>query len=230
MNIKKLPKSAIVVTLFLLSSLFQLIPIYLFKYDTSNITANQKFVLTAFSTTTTLIILIIIYFKSIKEDFKKLKTDLYKNMEIAFKYWLVGLLIMVTSNVLITLFLSKANAGNEEAVQEIIKSTGYLTIIIIGIFAPIVEELVFRRAFKDFFTNKTLFIIASGLVFGGLHVFLSLNSLWDLFYLIPYCSLGIAFSCIYAKTDNIFSSIIMHAFHNTVFTLFSIISAGVILW
>ena len=118
----------------------------------------------------------------------------------------------------------------EEAVQEIIKASGFITILTIGILAPIVEELVFRKAFKEAINNKYAFIIASGFVFGGLHVFLSLTSVWDLFYLIPYCSLGIAFSSMYAKTDNIYTSIIMHSFHNTVFSLLSVLLSGVIIW
>ena len=230
MNIKKLPKGAFVFVLFLVSSLFQIIPITLLNYDTKNLTGNQRFILTSFSTIMTLIILLIVYRKDLKEDFKKIKKDLYKNLDVGFKYWLIGLIIMVTSNITISLFLKSANAGNEEMVQDIIKSTGVLTVITIGMLAPIVEELVFRKAFKDVFTNKYLFIIISGLVFGGMHVIFSMNSLWDLFYIIPYSSLGIAFAAMYTKTENIFTSIIMHAFHNTVFTIISIISAGVILW
>ena len=34
----------------------------------------------------------------------------------------------------------------------------------------------------------------------------------------------------YVKTDNIYTSMLMHIFHNTVFTIISVIGAGVIIW
>ena len=136
---------------------------------------------------------------------------------------------MVISNIFIGLFITNAKAGNEEGVQQLIHSSRFLSIIAIGILAPIIEELTFRKAFREVFTNKTLFVLASGLIFGGLHVILSLNSLWDLFYIIPYSSLGIAFGYMYQKTDNIYTSIIMHIFHNTALTTLSLIGGAMIL-
>ena len=230
MNIKKLPKSIIVLALFFFSGIFQLIPIYLLKYDVNNLAASEKFIATSVADIILFIILIIIYYKDLKEDLKKLKGNLYKNLDVGFKYWLIGIVVMVTSNIIINLFIRQANAGNEELVQEMIKSAGLISILTVGLIGPVIEELVFRKAFKDTFTNKYLFIIISGLVFGGLHVILTLTSMWDLLYLIPYCSLGIAFGVIYVKTENIYTSIFMHIFHNTVFTIVSVISAGVILW
>ena len=96
-----------------------------------------------------------------------------------------------------------------------------------------VDEIIltFRKAFRDVFKNDLVFILTSGLIFGGLHVLLSLSSAWDLFYLIPYCSLGIAFAKMYKESDNIFTSIMMHMFHNTALTIISVIGIGaIILW
>ena len=46
------------------------------------------------------------------------------------------------------------------------------------------------------------------------HVISSVTDIVSLIYLVPYCSLGIAFGLLYAKSDNIFSSIVVHALHN----------------
>lgn len=230
MDIKKLPKSIIVFLLFFFSSLWQLLGAKIFNIDLKNIVGNEQLILTTFSETITLLILIIIYFKDLKNDFKKIKNNFNKNMDIAIKWWIIGFIVMVVSNLIIGLFIRKATAGNEETVQSLIKTSSYLSILTFGIVGPIAEELVFRKAFKDVFKNGILFVLMSGLIFGGLHVVLSLTSAWDLFYLIPYCSLGIAFSIIYQKTDNIFFSIFIHMFHNTVFTILSIYGIGVILW
>ena len=80
-NIKKIPKLIIIVTLFFLASLFQLIPIRLFHIDISNITNYQQLLLTTFSDSILLIILVFIYYKDLKKDFKTVSythLDVYK--------------------------------------------------------------------------------------------------------------------------------------------------------
>lgn len=228
-NIKKVPLTVSVLALFFLSSLLQLIPIEIFNISLNDINTETQLMLTLFSDSVLLIILGIIYFKTLKEDLKKIKGNFYKMMDSGIKYWFIGLVIMMVSNILIGLFISEAQAGNEQGVQEFISASGFLSLITVGILAPIIEELTFRKAFRDIFTNKVLFALASGLIFGSLHVVFSLNSLWDLFYIIPYSSLGITFGFMYFETDNIYTSIIMHIFHNTALTTLSILGAMIIL-
>jgi membrane protease YdiL (CAAX protease family) len=76
---------------------------------------------------------------------------------------------------------------------------------------------------------KWVFIITSGIVFGLLHVITSFDYLYDLLYIIPYSSLGIAFALIYYRTNNVFSSIFVHALHNTILVILNIFLIGVIL-
>lgn len=228
-DIKKIPKSVLVLSLFFLISLVQLIPLSVLDWDINNLTGNQQLVLTIFSDSVLLFILVILYFKTLKDDFKKIKGNFYKMMDSGIKCWLIGLIVMMISNVIIGLFITEAHANNEQGVQELIKASSILSIIAVGILAPILEELTFRKAFKDVFKNKWLFIMSSGLIFGALHVVLSLTSYWDLFYIIPYSALGIAFGYAYYKTNNIYTSIIIHIFHNTVLTILSVISGAVIL-
>ena len=228
-NFQKIPKLIVIIFLFFFASLLQLIPIKIFNLDINNITITQQLWLTIFSDGILLIILAIIYRKTLKEDFQKIKGNFYQMLDSGIKYWLIGLVAMVISNLIIGLFLTQAQATNEQGVQELIHGSGILSIITIGILAPIIEELTFRKAFREVFEHKILFAFASGLIFGSLHVVLSLNSWWDLFYIIPYSSLGIAFGYMYQKTDNIYTSIIMHMFHNTALTLLSLIGGAMIL-
>lgn len=233
--IKKYPYLKVILTsvfvflLFFFSSFFQLIPIYLFDMDIYHLTSYEELCLTLFSDIIVVMILIFIYHKTLKEDFIKFKKEPYHYIDTGFKYWIIGLIIMVVSNLMIGFFISGATAGNEEAVQELIGSSSFLSIITVGILAPIVEELTFRKAFRDMLPNRWAFILISSFVFGGLHVFLSLTSPLDLFYLIPYCSLGVAFAYMYQKTDNIYTSMLMHLFHNTVFTSISVLGAMILL-
>lgn len=222
-------KSIVVLLLFFFSSLFQLIPISIFNMNINKLTSNETLILTLFSDTILLIILFILYRKTLIEDFKKFKNNLFQNMDCGIKCWFIGLIVMVVSNLIINLFIHQASAGNEETVQALIKSSSILSIITVGVIAPIIEELTFRKSFRDIFKKKVPFILISSLVFGGLHVVLSLTSAWDLFYLIPYCSLGAAFGYMYYKTDNIYTPIVMHMFHNIVLTSLSILGAVIII-
>lgn len=230
MNTKKIPKSVIVFLLFFFSSLWQLLGLVVFNYDPSNITDFNRLVLSSFSEIITLLLLVLIYRKDLLRDLKNLRNNFNKNMDIAIKWWVLGIIVMIVSNLIIGFFIRNATAGNEESLQVLIKESHLLSLITFGLIGPVVEELVFRKAFRDVFTKGWVFVLVSGLVFGGLHVVLSLTSLWDLFYLIPYCSLGIAFSIIYQKTDNIFYSMLIHLFHNTFFIVLSFYGIGVILW
>lgn len=226
---KKIPIALLVLILYFFSSLFQLIPIIIFSIDIKNLSNMESLLLSIFSNLILTIILCSIYFKELKNSFKDLFKNLNSIIDCGVKYWLIGLLGMITSNLVINLFIKQAIAGNEQSVQQIITSTGILSIIAIGILAPIIEELAFRKAIRDLFKSDKLYILMSGLIFGALHVIFSLNSFWDLFYIIPYSSLGIAFGYMYVKTNNIYTSIIMHIFHNTVLTLFSVLGAVIIL-
>lgn len=218
-------------TLFMFSSIFQLIPIEILNLNPNNLTPNQENLLSLFSYSILLVIFFYMYKKDIIDNIKDFKKNKWKHLDVAFKYWFIGLMIMVGSNLLINLFATNAIAGNEQRVQSLISGSPIISLISIGISGPIIEELTFRKAFYDAFNNKKLFILMSGIVFGSLHIIGSYNSAWDLLFLIPYCSLGIAFAYTLTKTKNIFSTISMHIIHNTVLTAFSIIGSLVImLW
>lgn len=225
-NSKKLLKLLLVFGIFFFGSLFQFIPILLFNMDVNNISASENLYLTIFSDIIIVIIIYFLYRKEIKEQFINFKKNFYDHIDIAFKYWLIGLIVMVVSNLLIMALTPNAVANNEQQVQEMIKgSAPWASLICVGLFAPIIEELTFRKAFYDAFKKKWLFIIMSSFVFGGLHVFLSIENIWDLLYLIPYSSLGVAFAFTMSKTKNVFPSILVHVFHNTVLTVLSIVSS-----
>lgn len=226
-NPKMFFKLIFIFCLFFFGSLLQLIPIAIFDLDIRNLTSSQDVYLTLFSDTIILIIIIFLYRKELKEQLSNFKKNFYEYSDVAFKYWLIGLIVMVISNLLITAFSPNSMANNEEQVQQLIHGAPFVSLICVGVLAPIIEEFTFRKAFYDAFNKEWLFVLVSGLVFGSLHVVLSLESLWDLLYLIPYSSLGISFGFVMCKTKNVFSSTLVHIFHNTCLTLLSILGSGV---
>ena len=156
------------------------------------------------------------------EKLKDFKNNYKKYLKIAIKYWTIGLCIMYIGNLLLHTFSPSKEAINENNVQGLIIASPILAMILTTIFAPINEEIIFRKSIQDIFKNKYIFIIVSGLIFGGLHVTNS-KTIYDFLYIIPYGALGSAFAYIVAETDNVYSSIIMHLMHNGILTLLSIL-------
>lgn len=223
-------KFFVALSLFFFGSLLKWIPILVFKLNTENMSQFTSIALTAFSNLASFIILVLMYRKSIITGIKALNKDKFKVLSTGFNYWFIGLMVMVISNTIITYFNNGGTSNNEESIRFLINSYPLLAIFLVAIISPCIEELVFRKSFRDIFNNKWMYICTSGLIFGALHILTGpVNSLIDYLYLIPYCSMGIAFSYMYYKTDNIAVPIAMHILHNTLNTIFTIM-AGAIIW
>ena len=221
-KIKYLIRGTIVFFLFFYSVYLQYIPVLLFKMDVHNISPLESVLLSTFSSTIVLFILFIIYRKELKREFKIFKDNFIENIDIGFRYWMLGLIIMMISNVIITYLLKGGGANNEEAVQKMIKTLPWLMVIDAGFIAPFNEEIVFRKTLKDIFNNPIILCILSFLFFGGAHVISDAKTLTDYLYIIPYGALGASFAYSYYKTNTVFTSMSMHIFHNTVLILLSI--------
>lgn len=206
--------------LFFSTSYIQQILIVVFNIK--KITIKNAVVISFISSLIIASILILIYRKDLIKEWKIYKKNLSKNIDIGFKYWLIGLMCMMISNFIISFLLKADQATNEQAVQKMISAMPYLLIVSAGILAPINEEILFRKVFKDNIKNKIIYILVSGIFFGYMHV-TSAKTIPQFLYIIPYSSLGIAFAVMYSKTDSVFTSMTMHMFHNTILTILSII-------
>ena len=224
---KKIIKFILILLLFFFGSAFQMIPMKIFNIKSP--TDNQQIYLSLFSNIIILIILIFIYRRDLKEDFIDFKNNFSKILGESFRIWTFGIALMAIFNILINMLSPNTVANNEESLRNMITINPAIMLIATSLAAPIIEELIFRKSFKVVIKNDIAFVLISGLVFGALHVILSVENLYDYLYLLPYCSLGLAFSYIYCKTKNIFGPISMHMIHNFIITLLNIFLAGVIL-
>ncbi len=145
-----------------------------------------------------------------------------ENLDIGMKYWLIGLLLMMISNITINLILKTGIADNEQAVQKMITSLPWIMLLSAGVIAPFNEEILFRKCFRDTFKNNTIFILTSGIIFGLLHVSTA-EAFSQFIYILPYSFLGFSFALMYIKTKSVFISMSMHMIHNTILTLISIL-------
>ena len=166
-------------------------------------------------------ILILIYLPELKEEFNIFKKEIHNSLDNGFKYWLLGLAIMTVSNLIINFIVFKGKiAANEEMNrQAILNNPICYTILSVGFFAPIIEEIVFRKSTDKIFNNKLCYFIISGVLFGFAHVLADLSNVLNLLYIIPYGALGFVFAVMDKKTNTTFTSIMMHSLHNLI-TLF----------
>lgn len=161
-----------------------------------------------------MLLLLFLFRKKLKEDIKDLKENHDTYFKTYFKYWLLALGIMMISNLVIMLITENQTSGNEEAVRSLITKSPIYAYFSSVIFAPFVEELIFRRSIRNIIPIDSLFIIVSGFIFGGLHIITGYSGPLDLLYLIPYCAPGLIFAYILTKTDNVLVSTAIHFMHN----------------
>ena len=223
-------KAIITILLFIFISLVEYIPIKLLNLDINNLSPVETVLLSIFAYVIQILIIFFMYRKELKRDFKNFKNNFWEHADTAIKYWMIGLLVMMVSNLLIQILTPSKMANNEQSVDNIIKSVPFLAMILTTCLAPFTEEMTFRKAFSDIFKgHKIAFILVSGILFGSLHVVGSVTALYDYFYIIPYSALGIAFAAMDAKHNNIFPSIMIHMIHNGLLTILQILISGNIL-
>ena len=199
------------------------IAIYILKkfgIDIYNISQNMLIFINLIIDILFMLILFLVYYKDIINDIRDFKENYKSYLRVAFKWWIFALLFMYISNIIIFIIV-KSNASNEEIIQSMVNKYPLYMLFQVSIMAPFVEEMLFRKSIRDIVTNKYLYIIISALIFGGLHVLTS-KSYLEMLYIIPYGVFGGIFAYIYCKTKNIFSTITVHHFHNTIIVLYYI--------
>ena len=127
---------------------------------------------------------------------------------------------MIITNLIIINITGMDSAENEASVQALIQSNKLFAILLTSLFAPIVEEIIYRKGVFDMVKNKKYYALISGIIFGLIHVIGS-ETLSGYLYIVPYGALGYFFAKSYEETDNIYTSILSHFIHNFICTLIS---------
>ena len=204
-----------VILLYLIATSFpyEILRIFGINYNNLSLTLKTIYLL-SYEISLTLII-VYIYRKDIIPNFKDFIKNNIKYFKKYIKYWFLMLGLMITSNLIVTFFTTTDVAANQESIMDTLKRAPIYTFIITVFVAPILEELIFRLSFRKIFSKcNILFIIASGLVFGGMHVIGTLEHLIDLLFIIPYSIPGFIFAYVYTKSKNICVPISLHFIHN----------------
>ncbi len=174
-----------------------------------------------------LFITAILAFKDrLKRDFKLLKENYKAYLSfIAPRLCLTAVMFVIAN--LICIFITESATSVNQSIVESMPLWFLFPMTII--WAPVVEELVFRGTFRRYLKNKTLFIIVSGILFGSIHAISEASLFTAVIVAIPYMILGGSFAYMNSKTNNVTTSMISHALWNAVAVSLSSLAMFVVL-
>lgn len=200
--------------IFILYFIYEIIPssiIILFNIKID--TYTKKSIYLIITNLIYLLFVVYMYKDELKLELKEFKLkNIYKYIHI----YLLGVLLMYASNYIVSNITNIAISQNETNVREYIKLFPIYMSFSTVIYAPIVEEITFRKTFRNIFKNNYIFILISGIMFGLVHMISSYGSFNDFLMIIPYILMGIDLSYIYYKSNNIFVTITLHSMHNLI--------------
>jgi len=165
-----------------------------------------------------LTLILLIYFNDLKKDLKKYIKN-YKNYtKKTFKYFLYGLLGYVLINFIIAISLQSFNISNDNinALESEFANNIIPLIITTMFYYPIIEELVFKKTFKDIIKNKWLFVIISAFANAFFAYAFSATNVITLVYIIPSTIFYMGLSYSYYESNNIFVPIIYRIIYNAI--------------
>ena len=146
-------------------------------------------------------------FKEFKNHFKAYRQNL---LPLLGKYYLAYIFVAIIA----ALLCKEMNSANQESIM---KLPIWYSLPLAVIYAPIVEEILFRGCLRRFIKNDKVFIAISAIVFGLLHTVFSEATLYNTIVMaLPYMTIGCFLAYVYAKTNNILCNMSFHCFHNTI--------------
>jgi len=160
-----------------------------------------------------LLLFIFIYKDDIIKDIKAFSKNFLKNIGKSLCYaasLIVGLLVI--SIILVEVF--QVTYNNSSLIDSLLDKNVFLLIIYVFIISLFIEQIVFRKVFKDILQNRYFFVIFSSLVYGFCQIGYNISSTNDLFTLIPFVFAGIILSVSYEKSGNIITPCVVYLFYD----------------
>lgn len=164
--------------------------------------------------------MVIIYKDSIKEGFLKFIKNYSLSKKIIFIVKWVAILFAVNMlGGIITeiLFPSLEEDGNTGALYSIASISTFYMIFKTLIFAPVAEELLFKKTIRGLISNNVVFIIASSLIYALINIMYIDFNVFAIIDVISYFIFSVILSYIFVKNeDNIFMSMLIKFFYNLI--------------
>lgn len=174
---------------------------------------------------TTFLAAIICFRHKLKQDIILLKNNFGSYMRFVMPKYGLALLMLMVTNVICLRLTNQSTSVNQSHINSMpLWFTAPLAII----WAPIVEESVFRGILRRFIKNDIAFIIVSAILFGAIHTLSEATLLNAIIMTIPYATLGGFLAYMYAKSENITTNIFAHSLQNTIATVIGALTTFII--
>lgn len=152
-----------------------------------------------------------------KRDFFFLKNDFSRYIKYIFKMWGVMLLASLGAAILVMLLNGNTQSANQEALTTL---PVWFMIPAACIWAPVVEEAIFRGVLRRFISNDVIFVIVSSVTFGLLHTIGQEATLYlTIVQSLQYIAMGAVMAIVYVKSNNITTNMGVHCIQNTISTI-----------
>ena len=157
--------------------------------------------------------------RSIKDGFKKgINSDFFLN---TLKFYAIFWITNIAVSLPISLMTGGEVSENQQAIEMMTGELPVYMFFSVVIFAPIVEELVFRVGVYGGMRKKfsvLVSVLVSALSFAMMHMIISLLSgnFADLIFVVAYAVPGAILCLAYEKTDNILVPIMVHWINNLI--------------
>lgn len=165
----------------------------------------------------------------LKRSFLYFKNNFKFNIKLILKYVLYIQLANIVISLLIQFFVGDMNPGNQELIEAGFGQLPILYGFTAVIFAPIVEEIVFRGVFYQQLRNRKSYIfpiLMSSLSFGIIHtlpIYMMNGNPKELIFVLVYAAMGFFMVRAYEESGNIWTSIGVHFIHNGLATILMIL-------
>lgn len=170
------------------------------------------------------ILLIFMYRETFKFDFKDLTKNYKKYIKILFINIVLIFVSMIVINAIVQgLFSVTETSENDFSLLNTFKENPGIIIVLTGLYYPLVEGIIFRKAIRDVIDSKWLFIIFSSLFYFFFNIVYTSMSFNNIMASLCYISTMLIVSHTYWKTNNFTLSVIIMSLFNIVVSLLSFI-------
>lgn len=200
--------------LFLYPWLGQLLCKFFFHLD--GITVEVAMVISIFMIVSTVILMWPVIEESVPVFCKHLYSSLGRIV-----FYLIGLFFTTMFlSVLVMIITGLETSNNQQGIEQMFQNYPAYIVFSVVVFAPIVEELVFRGCFFRSFSHKNLGLAIglSSLMFGFIHIsdMLLTGNLLDGMYLLVYAGMGLWFGWLYKNSQSILPCMLLHMVYNSI--------------
>lgn len=166
---------------------------------------------------------VIIAFPIFKESWQKM-LPIRKMIKNVLFLCITVYIVNIVFSFIASILSGSTTSINQEGLDQSMKTIPMLTAFITIVYAPIVEETLFRGVFFRCLRGRFNFLISmlvSGLMFGSIHIFSSVlaGNFMDAWYLLTYAGIGFILCIAYEQNDSIYPSILLHFMVNFLGTI-----------